>query len=481
MTETDRTMPDVSVTAIALVVAAGTFMLLLDGAILNTSLPQIARDFHVGAVDMNLGITAYIVSLAVCTPLSAWIADRLGSKTVFAGAIALFTVASVGCAASQTLPVFLAARVAQGIGGAMIIPVGRGIVLRVARSSELLQATALLVWPALMAPVIGPVLGGAITSWVGWRWNFLLNVPLGVIGIALALAILPRSEAPSRRPLDWVGMLLTAAALILLIYGLGRLGGNGPNSALPIVLVIAGAAVFGIAFLWLRRAPHPLIDLETFRIPTFAISTVIAGNLSTIAMSAAPFLIPLMMQEAWGFTPLRAGGWVLCYFLGNLLIKPATTAILRRWGFRQVMIVNGVAIGFTVIACGLLTPGDPKPLIAATLFLAGATRSMQLTGINTLAFSDVPKERRGSASALAAMAQQISMALGVAIGAVAVNLARGAHDATVPGQADFRIAFFFCGAIGAVGGLLCLRLRPDAGAHVSGHAHPVARPAVSAA
>lgn len=453
---------------IGLVVAAAFFMQGLDGAIMNTSLPQMAATLRVHAVDMNAGITAYILALAIFTPLSGWMADRFGARTVFASAVLIFTVASVGCGAATSLSQFIVARVVQGIGGALMTPVGRLVILRSARPHELLRLTAIIVWPALFAPVVGPVIGGAITTYFGWRWNFLLNLPLGLAGVGLVLAVIPNFRETNRKPLDLVGAAISGASLFLLIYGLTRLASDG-LALQPMSLFLLGALLGAGAVLWFRRRASPLLDLAPIRIPTFAVTSIDAGNLFMITMAATPFLLPLMLQSVWGYDSLQAGWWLLVYFLGNLATKVITTPVLRWLGFRRVMLLTGLAIAVTVTACGFLDKTTAPLIVGIVLFAAGGTRSMQGTAVSTLAFADVTADKRASAATLSSMMQQLAFAVGIALAALALNLSRSARGDPALAQSDFRIAFAALGVMSLIATALCLRLRRDAGAEVSGH------------
>ncbi|MEV0998768.1 MFS transporter [Nonomuraea sp. NPDC050202] len=452
---------------VALIVAVAWFMQNLDTTIINTSLPQMAQTFSVDAVSVNIGITAYVVAGAAFIPLGGWLSDRYGAKRVFATAIVVFGLASVGCAACTELWQFVLARVVQGVGGALMMPVGRIIVLRNAGKEDLLRATALITWPALIAPVIAPVVGGALTTWYGWQWIFLLNAPLALIGTALVLAYVPGLREPDPRPLDRTGTVLIITALSLTIYGLSELA--QPSAVgLDLALLAVGSLVGVAAVRWFRRAAHPLIDLAPLRVPTFAASTLHAGNLIRLAISATPFLLPLMLQEAWRLTPLEAGQIVLVYFLGNLVVKTITTPLLRRLGFRTVLIGNGVAVALSIGALGLLDARTGFAVVAVVAFAAGVTRSIEFTGINTLSFADIGPADRASASTFFSMMQQISMALGVAAAAIALQVAHG-PAATPLTQGDFALAFALSGAVALAGALLMVRLRPDAGHEVTGH------------
>lgn len=472
--ETPKTRPTIGAQGIALIVASAFFMQNLDGAIINTSLPQMAASFRVGVVDVNIGITAYILAVGAFVPMSAWASDRFGAKNVFAAAIVVFTLASAACAFATDLTQFVIARVVQGMGGALMTPVGRIVVLRNAKKTELVQATALITWPALIAPVVGPVLGGAITTFLDWRWNFLLNLPLGLIGLLLVIAYIPNHREEGRTPLDLFGALLAGMALSLLILGLERLA-QSDDWRLSAACLLGGAAFAAGAVTWFRRAKHPLLDLSPLKEPTFSISSLDAGNFFRVSISATPFLLPLLLMEVWMLNPLQAGGYVLVYFLGNLAMKTVTTVSLRKLGFRDLLVWNGVAVGLTVAACGFLTPGTPAVIAGTIMFLAGATRSMQFTALNTLTFAETTQEQRAAASTLSSMLQQVAMALGVASAAILLSLSQANHGGARVEMEDFRFAFIVCGAFALVGSLLMLRLKPDAGAEVSGHTPRVRR------
>jgi EmrB/QacA subfamily drug resistance transporter len=449
---------------IALLVAGALFMEQLDGTVIATALPQMAQSFGVAPVDLNVGISAYMLTVAVFIPASGWVADRFGARVVFASAIAAFTLASVLCAASGTLWQFTLARVLQGIGGAMMVPVGRLIVLRNTEKEHLIRAIALLTWPALAAPVIGPPLGGLITTYSSWPWIFLLNVPLGAIGLALAMVLIPNTRGVARGPFDVLGFALTGLASLGLVYGLESIGRNTVNWAVtaPLLALSVGAS-FG-AIRHAERAAHPLLDLSPFKVPSFAI-TVSGGVFFRAAISAAPFLLPLMFQVAFGLDPLDSGLLLLAVFAGNLGMKPATNAVLTTFGFRPTLIWNGTLAIATIFACGFLTPTTPAAAIVVLLFVSGLTRSMEFTTINALSFCDLDHARMSGANTLFSMLQQMGNALGVAGGAIMLRLAASMH----PGEAglvtaDFHVAFWGIALVGLAGVWHFRRLPPEVGA-----------------
>lgn len=454
---------------VALIVAVAFFMQLLDSTIISTSLPQMGQSFGVPAVAMSIGITAYMLTMAVFVPLSAWLADRFGARNIFLVAIALFTLASIACGFSRSLTEFVAARIVQGLGSALMTPVGRILVLRNAEKSELLNATALITWPALFAPVVGPVLGGFITTYLSWHWNFFINAPLGLAGLALVARFVPGDRVSEAKPFDWPGFFLTSLGLAVMLYGLERLA-HPEDGLLPTIGSIGIGIVIGwFAVRHLLQARHPLLDLSAFKILTFAISTLAAGTVFRVAINATPFLLPLLFQVGFGLRPVDAGLLVLAYFLGNLGMKTVTTPTLRRFGFRTVMVVNGAIASLAIMACGAISPQTPLALTVALMLVAGLTRSMQFTALNTLAFADIGAPQRSSAATLSSMLQQIAMLFGVAIAAAILNLSQIVRGEAVPDLADFRITFVSIGLLGLAAAMRFLVLPANAGAEVSGH------------
>jgi EmrB/QacA subfamily drug resistance transporter len=452
---------------VALIVAVTFFMENLDGTAIATALPQIARSFAVRPVDVSMGMTAYLVTLAVFIPISGWIADRFGARTIFSTAIAIFTLASVGCGLANHLGEFISARVIQGMGGAMMVPVGRLIVLRSTPKSSLVHAIATIVWPGLIATVIGPPVGGFIANFTTWRWIFLVNIPIGVVAIYLVYRFVRNFRSDERRPLDLPGFLLSAAALSCLMYGVDLLGREN-SDWLTAGWVLLLSVIFGaVTFYWERKTRFPLINLSLLRIRTFA-TCLIAGNVSCISISAAPLLLPLMFQSGFGLSPLISGLLVLVYATGNLLMKTSTTWVLKKFGFRSVLVVNTPLIALFAVGLGMLSVSTPIVITLTLLLAAGLVRSMQFTSLNTLAFSAVPAADMSAASMMQSTLQQLGFGMGIAFGAVALHLVaffRGSHG--LYAILDFRIAF----ALSAIFGLIALpaywRLSPSDGLEVS--------------
>jgi EmrB/QacA subfamily drug resistance transporter len=452
---------------IPLIVAVAMFMELLDGTIIVTALPQMAQSFHTTPTSLSLGITAYMLTVACCVPISGWMADRFGSRTVFCSAVAVFILASVLCALSVGEVSFVLARVLQGAAAGLMSPVGRLIVVRSTEKKNLVSAIAIIVWPALIAPVVGPPLGGLITTVANWHWIFLLNVPIGGIGLYFAMRRLPQQISQERRPFDILGFLMTAGSLVLLLGGLDQIG-SGRAFGPAVLLILAGLVLGFGAVRYMRRAAHPVIDLEAMNTHTFAVANM-AGSLARVAIAASPFLIPLLFQEAFGMNAFQAGLFLLAYMLGNLGMKLVTTPILKRFGFRQVLVFNSAISGLSIMALALIAPGIPFAVCAVMLFISGASRSMEFTSLQTLTFADVPDELRTGANAFAAMVQQLGFSLGVALGAVTLSVSMALRHGKTLNITDFRWAFLIAGLIGLTPVLSFMRLAHDAGAEVSGH------------
>ncbi len=461
---TDRLAPRLRNTA--LLVAGCFFMENLDGTIVTTAAPRIGRALGVPSTSVGLVIAAYLVTLAVLIPLSGWLAERYGARPVFLSAIGVFTLASAACAASSTFAELVLCRVLQGAGGAMMVPVGRFIVLARTDKRDVLRVISLLVWPALIAPVIAPLAGGVIITYATWPWLFLINVPLGVVAFAIAGRLVRSPATPAPAPLDRAGVILAcgglgAATWTAYLLSLGRI----PWAQVAAWAIVATVVLFA-AVRHLRRARHPLVNLQTLRVPTFRVSLG-SGSLFWSAIMAVPFLLTLMFQNAFGWSPVKSGALVLCVFVGNIAIKPATTPLLRRFGFRPILVTATAGAAATMVAAGLLHASTPLVLIALVALLNGVGRSVSLTGYSTIAFSDTPPEQIRDANTLQATAQQLSVGLGVPLGAIALR-AGGPLASILPGNPTaYAVGFVLLALIALVATGAALRLHPDAGAAVT--------------
>ncbi|WP_158944016.1 MFS transporter [Granulicella sp. S190] len=466
-----KSVPPLYITSL---IAGAFFMENLDGTIIATALPQMARSFHVGAVNLNIGMTAYLLTLAVFIPISGWVADRFGARSVFASAIAVFTIASLFCGASRTLTQFTLMRILQGFGGAMMVPVGRLIVLRTTPKDKLTQAIAYITWPGLTALVIGPPLGGFITTYASWHWIFFLNLPLGVMALILTLLWIENVRTDDRHPFDWTTFLLGGFASTGAVYAMEKLGGDGAQWRLPVIVLALSVLSGVVAIVVARRRPATsLVDFESLKLKSYSLS-VYGASAFRIAVSVLPFLLPLMFQIAFGLNAFRSGLYLLALFGGDLSMKAFVIQLLRRFGFRRILLVNGVITAGSMALCAILNPTTPPALIAAILFFHGACRSMEFTCMTTLAYTEIPANRMSRANGFLSAIMQLSMGMGVAVGAITLRLVAHAHghSAAVPQLRDFHIAILFM-AVLALGPVLdSLGLSPDAGVTTSGHGQP---------
>jgi len=453
----------------ALLVAGAFFMEFLDGTVIATALPDMAKSFGVQAVDLNIGISAYLITLAVLIPASGWIADRFGARKVFTLALAIFTLASVLCGLATSVDQFVAMRVLQGMGGALMVPVGRLAVLRTTPKHLLITAIATLTWPALVAPIIGPPLGGFITSYATWRWIFFINVPLGLIAIVLALRIIPDISEETRRPFDTPGFIATSVAMVSLVCAMEMMGAQQVNTTLTLALVATGVVTLIYALRHFRRARWPMIRLDALQVPTFRV-TMYGGSLFRASISAVPFLLPLLFQVGFGMDAFHSGLLVLAVFVGNLTIKPATTPLLRGLGFKKLLLINGALNVLALLACAFLTPQTPVWFIMLVLYLGGVFRSIQFTAISTLAFADVPSPQMSYANTLFSTATQLAVGLGITLGAIGIRIGELCSEMlgleALPGI-SFRLAFVAIALVCLLGMFDTLRLVKDAGSAVS--------------
>lgn len=455
---------------LALLVAGSFFMEILDGTVIAPAAPHIAGDFGIAPVAVNIAITAYVLTLAVLIPISGWLADRFGARRVFILAITVFTLASAGCALAQNLPMLTGMRIAQGIGGAMMVPVGRLVVLRTTAKSELVTAIAYLTWPALAAPVIAPALGGLLSSYASWRWIFLINVPLGLVGILLARRLVPDVRADDPPVLDWRGFGLTAAGVAALVVGLESIGAATPDPVVVTVGLGVAAVALTAAVLYLLRTARPLLDLRILRIATYRV-TALGGSAFRAVITAIPFLLALFFQIGFGWTAAQAGLVVIALFAGNIAIKPATTPLMRRFGIRTTMLGAIAASAACLVGIAFLERSTPLPIVLVLLLLSGIFRSIGFTAYNSVAFADVDQPRMSHANTLMSTVQELGAGLGVAVGALLVRLGEPVAGAFgLGGGADqpFRVAFVLLAVILVLPVIEGLQLRRTAGDSVTG-------------
>ncbi len=450
-----------------LIVATALFMEQLDGTVLATALPAMAVDLHEDPVALKLALTAYLLSLAVFIPLSGWVADKFGARRVFRAAIVVFTAGSILCGFSQSLLQIVAARVVQGIGGAMMVPVGRLVLLRTAPRHELVRAMAWLTIPALIGPLIGPPLGGFLATWFDWRYIFWINVPIGVLGVALTTRFIPDLKEEDAPPLDVRGAALSGVGLSCIVFGFTLLGRSFAPAPLVAAIIGVGAVCLVAYVAHARRAPHPIIDLALLRISTFR-AAVYGGFLFRIGLGAVPFLLPLMLQVGFGLSAYESGFLTFISAAGAMVMKTTAQPILKRLGFRRVLIGNALVAVCFLAANGLFTPTTPHWLIMTVLLVGGFFRSLQFTALNAICYADVPRDSMSNATSFAAVGQQLSLSTGVAIGAAALETVRATHHGGALRAADFAPAFFIVAAISALSLFSFLRLAPNAGDELTG-------------
>jgi EmrB/QacA subfamily drug resistance transporter len=450
---------------IPFIVAFGFLLEGIDSTCITTAIPEMAVSLNVSPVSLNLAITSYVLSLAVFIPISGWVADRFGSRRVFCAAIIVFTLGSLACGLATSLPMLVAMRALQGIGGAMMTPVGRLILLRTFSRQQLVTAMAYMSIPSLLGPTIGPLLGGVLTSYANWRWIFLINLPIGALGIYMTLRYVRDVEPPIRTRFDIGGFLLCGAALALLQFAIENIG----RHVLPTWIVLAVAAAAAICMvLYIRYArvhTDPVLDLNLLRIRTFRVANV-AGGLCRTAMNAAPFMLPLLLQVGFGRSPVESGTITLMLGLGAFTVKPVSAALLRWLGFSRLLTTNAVISGFAIAGFALFDADTPTWAMIAYVMAFGIFRTMQFTSINGLGYSEIPPEQLSRSVSLGGVAQQLTNGFGVSLSAAMLNLL------AAPGEGlsihDLRITFILMGVVSLASLPLFMQLKPADGAQVSG-------------
>lgn len=441
------------------IAAMAFFMQALDATILNTALPAIAHSLGRSPLAMQSAIISYTLTVAMLIPVSGWLADRFGTRRVFMFAVSLFTIGSFACAMSNSLGELVVFRVIQGIGGAMMMPVARLALLRAYPRSELLPVLNFVTMPGLVGPILGPLLGGVLVTWASWHWIFLINIPIGILGLIYARKYMPNFTTP-RRGFDMTGFLLFGLSLVLISSGMELFGERIVASYIGILTILGGLALLA-AYIWhARRHPTPLIALPMFRTRTFSIGIV--GNLaSRLGTGCVPFLMPLMLQVGFGYSALIAGCMMAPTAIGSLLAKSTVTQVLRKLGYRKTLVGVTLVIGLLIGQFSLQSPGMEVWLLILPLFILGMAMSTQFTAMNTITLADLTDENASSGNSVLAVTQQLAISLGVAVSAAVLRLYEGV--ASINTVEQFHYTFLTMGAVTLVSALVFLLLRPKDG------------------
>jgi EmrB/QacA subfamily drug resistance transporter len=453
---------------IALIVGAAMFMEQLDGTVLATALPSMARELGVRATSLSIALTSYLISLAIFIPVSGRIADRFGARNVFRTAIVIFLIGAVTCANAPNVITLVLARFFEGIGGALMMPVGRLVLMRNVEKRDLIHATSWVLIPAVVGPILGPPVGGFIVTYLhSWRWIFYLNVPTGLIGIVLVTLFIPNSRGEVPEKPDYKGVFLSSLSLGLFLFGFELISHEG-LLYLALSFLTVGT-LLGVLYVYhARRTKDPILDISLMKIPTFGTS-VMAGAITRVTQGAHPYLLPLMMQLGFGLTAAQSGAMTLATALGSIAAKPVAPTLLRRFGFRDTLVVNGFFASSGYMICGLFRPGWPLPVMFALMVMSGFFMSIQFTGFNTIAYDEVSQARMGAATSFYTTFQQLMLSVGICSGAAALQAAmvlRGHHRPQFP---DFTAAFWAVAAVSLLATIWNRRFAHDAGHEISGH------------
>jgi EmrB/QacA subfamily drug resistance transporter len=456
---------------VPIVLAVALFMENMDSTVIATSLPVIAADLGTNPIALKLALTSYYVSLAIFIPISGRLADSWGPKLVFRLAILVFMAGSLACALANSLEGFVAARFLQGMGGAMMTPVGRLLLVRAVPKSELVSAMAWFTIPALIGPLIGPPIGGAISTYADWRWIFLINLPIGIAGILLATRYLPRIERVKNVHFDFPGFLLSGFACAGIVFGFSVFSLPALPPIVGVAMAGAGLIAAGLYVAHARRTADPVLKLSLFRIETLR-AAIAGGALFRIGAGAVPFLLPLMLQLGLGYTPFQSG-LISCVSIGGAMgMKLLARPILQRLGFRTTLVATAILGGGLMAALGLYRPDSAIAVVVLLLLVGGFFRSLFFTSINALAFADVPRQGTGDATALMGALQQVSVAAGVAVAGAVLEAGMAVSGSTEASLSDFSAAFFVVGAITAASALVFLSMTREAGDEVAGRRLP---------
>ena len=448
---------------VPLIIACALFMENMDATVITTALPAIAIDLGVDPISLKLALTAYLLSLAVFIPISGWMADRFGARTIFRSAIVVFTLGSAACGFAQGLGDLVLYRIIQGLGGAMMVPVGRLVILRTVPKHELVAALTWLIIPALLGPMLGPPLGGFITTYFHWRWIFWINIPIGILGLVLATRYIENIREKNVPPLDKLGFVLSGIGLTGLAFGMTTFGQSllPPLAAIPLLFVGAG---FTYAFVrHARGLKSPLMNLKLLRLQTFRAS-VIGGFLFRIGIGAMAFLMPLLFQIGFGLSPFESGLLTFWGAAGAMVLRPTVPLILRRFGFKRVLLFNGLIASLFIAAPAFFTAETPHAAIGAVILAGGFFRALQFSSVNSLAFADLDNKQMSQATSITSVAQQLALATGVAVAALVLDVTRSMRGDLSLVAGDFAPAFVFVGLVAMCSVFLFIGLPKNAGA-----------------
>src|SRR3954466_910599 len=453
---------------IALIVGAAMFMEQLDGTVLATALPSMARDLGVSAPSLSIALTSYLISLAIFIPDSGRIADRFGARTVFRSAIVIFLLGSISCANAPNVTFLVVARFFEGVGGALMMPVGRLVLMRNVEKRDLIQATSWVLIPAVVGPILGPPVGGFIVTYLhSWRWIFYINVPIGLLGIVLVSLFIATTKGEVPEKPDYKGIALSSLSLGLFLFGFELISHEG-LAWLALSFLTVGAILATLYIRHARTAKDPILDISLMKIPTFGTS-VIAGAITRLTQGAHPYLLPLMMQLGFGLSAAQSGTMTLATALGSIAAKPVAPSLLRRFGFRDTLTVNGFFASAGYAVCGLFRPGWPLPLMFLVMVTSGFFMSIQFTGFNTIAYDEIEQDRMASATSFYTTFQQLMLSMGICAGAAGLQAAMVLRGHGRPQFPDFTAAFWTVAAVSLTATIWNRRFAHDAGTEISGH------------
>ena len=444
------------------IIGSAMLMQTLNATVISNALPTMAKALDEDPLRLNLAITMFLLASAVFLPISGWVADKFGAKRIFMAAMVLFALSSAACGFAQNLNQLVLARIFQGMAGAMMGPVGRLVLLRTTPKSELVGAMSVLTMPALLGPVIGPVVGGAIVTFADWRWIFFMNLPIAIVGVALVRAYVPNVKDQDVSPIDWIGILLTGVGLAGLIFGFENVGRGSLPAGMVAGLFLASFTALGLYWRHARHNPHAIIDLSIFRLPTFRAS-VIGGAFPRIGIGATPFLLAMLLQIGFGLSAFQAGMMTFISAAGALVMKTTAPPILRRFGFRSVLLVNAVIVGLSFMAYGLFKPSTPHWIMLTVLAIGGFFRSLQFTSLNGMAYAEIEQHQMSRASTTSSMAQQLVQSIGIGLAALLLHSLMVAQGQSHMTAATIAPAFVIIGAITFISILFFLPLPKDAG------------------